>query len=138
MTEGIKWTLAGVIAFLISILGALIVLRFGRDITQSELNWIIGIYISLMLVIWGGYVRAVVIAKDKEKDKYNEDMNAKADRTLTDSRFREQEIVTNDLKEKSEAQINGIHEFMASIDHRMEGFDSKLDSLTSFLLNKKR
>ena len=138
MTEGIKWTLAGVIAFLISILGALIVLRFGKDITHSQLNWAIGIYISVILVIWGGYVKAVVSAEDKKKDKYEEDMNAKADRTLTDSRFKEQEIIMIDHKETNEAQINAIHEFMASIDHKMGNFDSKLDSLTSFLLNKKK
>jgi hypothetical protein len=138
MTEGIKWTLAGVIAFLISILGALIVLRFGKDIAQNELNWIIGVYIGLMLAIYTGYIRAVITADDKVKNKYDSDMEAKADRTFTDSRFKEHEIVMIDHKETNEAQINAIHEFMASIDHKMEGFDSKLDSLTSFLLNKKR
>jgi low affinity Fe/Cu permease len=138
MTEGIKWTLAGVIAILISVLGALIVLKFGTRLTDEELKWIIPVYISVLIVLWIGFVKSVDTTEKKRREKYDEDMNNKADRTLTDSRFKEHEIVMLDHKETNEAQINAIHEFMASIDHKMEGFDSKLDSLTSFLLNKKR
>jgi hypothetical protein len=138
MTEGVKWTLAGVIAFLISIVGGLIILKFGVNIRPEELKWVIGVSIPILIILWAGFVKAVESMKQKELSKYYEEMNNKADRTLTDSRFKEQEIIVNDFKEKNESQINSIHQFMASIDSNIKNVDSKLAEMNTYLLNKKR
>jgi hypothetical protein len=138
MTEEIKWTLAGIIVVIISLVGNLMVLRFATNVTQVELNWIIGISVPCLFVLWGGFVKYAGKMKQVEMDKLIENINKKADREATEAKFREQQTIINDHKETNEAQINAIHEFMASIDSKMGAFDSKLDSLTSYLLNKKR
>lgn len=138
MTEGIKWTLAGILAFLISIAGAMIVFKFGNKIVSNEFKWIFPLIISVLIVLWGGFVRASERAKDKEVDKFLTEINSKADKFEMENRFREQQILFADHKENNEAQINAIHEFMASFDSKIGSIDSKLDSLNSYLLNTKR
>lgn len=130
MVEEIKWTLAFIIAVIITIVGGFLVVKFGPVISKSTLDWILAISIPLAFVLVTGFVKWTGGVKKSEMEKIFMEINKKANESDTLAR---EALIINSLKDQKEinkVHIDAIHEFMASI-------DSELKSINSYLLNNK-
>ncbi len=138
MVEEIKWTLAYIIIMIIAVVGSLIVVKFGNEISKSTLEWILAMSIPLAIVLIGAFIKWVGNVKKIEMEKIFIEVNKKANEC--DSLARVSRIMESieDHKETNAAQIDAIHEFFTSIDNRLINMEKTNSELLKVLLNFKR
>jgi cadmium resistance protein CadD (predicted permease) len=123
MKDGFRWTLfGGLIGIVLLIIASLIYHNFLKLLPPSKFNW--SLALNILIPIYIGVLAWAVKYFDKIKQNEVTDINEriakKADRTELYSEIDKVKLSMVDHKETNEAQFDVIHEFMASIDNKLD------------------
>lgn len=119
MNDGVRWTLiGGIIGLVLLFLASLIYYKLLILLPPAKFNW--GLAISIAFPVYSGVlVWGVKLFDKKNKDEVKQiykEIDKKADQT----EIKRLELYVNDHKETNDAQFDAIHEFMISIDNKLD------------------
>lgn len=119
MNDGIRWTLiGGLVGIILLALASFIYYKILIALPQTGFNW--GLAISIAFPVYSGVLVWGVKFFDKKNKseilQIYKDMDQKADKP--DLKKLEQRL--DDHKETNDVQFDSIHEFMISIDNKLD------------------